>query len=202
MEHWEKAAAAIFDGDVLLPAEEEAYYFNSDFRRKVDEEIERLRKSGITPKCREKFMIENNNTIEKHQTAFISHDSRDKEIIARPLAEALSSDGYRVWFDEYSLNPGDRLRESIEKGIKECSKCILVLTNNFLTNEGWGKTEFNSIFTREIFERKKLFIPIWYNITKEQVFEYSPSLSDIVAVIWDRENPANSIKRVINSLEK
>jgi hypothetical protein len=37
-----------------------------------------------------------------------------------------------VWYDEFSLKVGDSLRESIEKGIKECKKCILILTQNYL----------------------------------------------------------------------
>jgi hypothetical protein len=79
--------------------------------------------------------------IEKPQ-AFISHDSRDKEEIARKLAYGLSSRLCTVWYDEYSLKIGDSLRDSIEKGIKEAKKCILVLTPNFLNNLGWTKKEF------------------------------------------------------------
>ena len=71
--------------------------------------------------------------IEKPQ-AFISHDSRDKEEIARKLAYGLSSRLCTVWYDEYSLKIGDSLRDSIEKGIKEAKKCILVLTPNFLNS--------------------------------------------------------------------
>src|SRR6185437_10444299 len=51
--------------------------------------------------------------------AFISHDSRDKDLIAGPLAHALSSRLCPVWYDEYSLKIGDSLRLSIEKGIRD-----------------------------------------------------------------------------------
>ena len=81
-----------------------------------------------------------------------------------------------VWFDEFSLKVGDRLRESIEKGIRECKKCILVLTPNFLSNPGWTKVEFNSIFTREIVEKQDLVLPVWRDVSRDQVFEYSPTL--------------------------
>src|SRR5205085_3382271 len=81
---------------------------------------------------------------------FISHDSRDKGSIARPLADELRKLVGRVWFDEYSLKLGASLRESIERGLRECTRCVLILTPNFLSNTGWTKTEFNSIFTREL----------------------------------------------------
>jgi hypothetical protein len=75
----------------------------------------------------------------RHQKpmAFISHDSRDN------LAMELSKRMCPVWYDEYSLEVGDR--SSIEKGIKEARKCILVLSPAFISNGGWGKAEVDSI---------------------------------------------------------
>jgi hypothetical protein len=95
----------------------------------------------------------------QHPLAFISHDSRDKDTVARPIAVKLSGLMCPVWFDEFSLEVGDPLRESIEKGIKECRKCIVVVSPNFLSNPGWTKTEFNSVFTRELIEQQNLFLP-------------------------------------------
>jgi|GEM_PF-1356556 len=116
--------------------------------------------------------------------AFISHDSRDKDLIARKLAESLSSRLCTVWYDEYSLKIGDSLRETIEEGIKDAKKCILILTKNYLTNPGWGKKEFNSIFTRELILNEKIVLPIWYGVTKKEIYEYSPSLADTFALTW------------------
>lgn len=115
--------------------------------------------------------------------AFISHDSRDKDDVARPLATALvAKNRCPVWYDEFTLKPGDRLRDSIEKGLKECKKCIVVLSKNFLSNTGWTKKEFDGIFTREIVKREHVIIPVWHDISSEDVFEYSPSLLDIVGI--------------------
>lgn len=58
--------------------------------------------------------------------AFICHDSRDKDDVARKLAINLQRMLCPVWYDEFSLRIGASLRESIEKGLKECKKCILV----------------------------------------------------------------------------
>ncbi len=71
---------------------------------------------------------------------FISHDSRDKKDIAFLVAQNLQRLQCPVWYDEFSLNLGDSLRESIEKGIRECSKCILVISPNFLSNSRMGKS--------------------------------------------------------------
>jgi hypothetical protein len=116
--------------------------------------------------------------------AFISHDSRDKIEIVGPIAKNLIHNMCPVWYDEFSLQPGDNLRENIEKGIKECRKCILVLTPNFISNNGWTKKEFDSIFTRELIENDRIIIPIWAGVSKEDVFNYSPSLANTVAINW------------------
>jgi hypothetical protein len=131
--------------------------------------------------------------------AFISHDSRDKDTIARPLAQELTRVLGRVWFDEYSLQVGDSLRESIERGLKDCMRCILVLTPNFLSNTGWTKTEFNSVFTREIIERTNVVIPVWAGVTAKEVYEYSPSLADRLAANWNDglEGVASKIREAI-----
>ncbi|MEI9403238.1 toll/interleukin-1 receptor domain-containing protein [Mesorhizobium argentiipisi] len=116
--------------------------------------------------------------------AFISHDSRDKEEIAQKLALALSSRMCPVWYDEYSLKVGDSLRESIEKGLKQCRKCIFILTPNFLANGGWAKTEYQSIFTRELVEQQKVILPVWAGVTSKDIYQYSPILADRVAAQW------------------
>jgi hypothetical protein len=116
--------------------------------------------------------------------AFISHDSRDKDLVARPLADGLRHRLCSVWYDEYSLKIGDSLRKSIDKGIKEVKKCILIISPNFLTNNGWTEKEFDSFFTREMILKERIILPIWYQVEAKQVYEYSPSLADTVAVKW------------------
>jgi len=89
-----------------------------------------------------------------------------------------------VWFDEFSLKPGDSLREKIEQGLKETAKCIVVLSPNFLSNKRWTKVEFNSVFTREIIEERNVFLPVWDSVTPKDVYEYSPSLANRLGVNW------------------
>lgn len=120
--------------------------------------------------------------------AFISHDSKDKELIAKRIAKGLASRLCPVWYDEYSLKIGDSLRESIEKGIKEACKCIVIITPNFLNNLGWSKTEFSSIFTRELVNNERVILPIWYGVTAKEVYEYSPSLADTFALTWPSQS--------------
>jgi hypothetical protein len=138
-------------------------------------------------------------TIHESPLAFISHDSRDKTDIVRPLALSLTRLACPVWYDEFSLGVGDSLRESIERGLKEARKCILILTPHFLGNEGWPKREFNSVFTRELLEKENLILPVWHEVTPQQVYEYSPSLADKYALQWSAgpEDVASKLRQAV-----
>lgn len=127
--------------------------------------------------------VEERNKWEKPQ-AFISHDSRDKIAIAQPLALELLKMQCTVWYDEFSLSVGDSLRDSIERGLKDCKKCVFLLTPNFLANGGWAKREYDSIFTRELVEQTNVILPVWAGVTKADVYKYSPALADRVAALW------------------
>jgi hypothetical protein len=115
--------------------------------------------------------------------AFISHDSRDKSFV-RALAEK-SLMRCPVWYDEYSLKVGDSLRESIDKGLKEAAKCIVVLSPNFITNPGWTKAEFNAAMSKHISSGGSVILPIWHNVTRAEVEEYSPLIVDTIALKSD-----------------
>jgi hypothetical protein len=114
--------------------------------------------------------------------AFISHDSRDKEAFVRELAHELAKNFCTVWYDEFSLKVGDSLRASIERGLRETRKCIMVLSPYFLSNEGWGRAEFDSVYTREILEKKNVILPVWLNVEAKDVYNYSSRLADKVGL--------------------
>ncbi|MGE0499905.1 MAG: toll/interleukin-1 receptor domain-containing protein [Rhizobiaceae bacterium] len=133
--------------------------------------------------------------------AFISHDSRDKDLIAEPLALQFQKFMRTVWYDEFSLQVGDSLRESIERGLTESKKCIIILTRNFLENTGWSKREYDSIFTRELVEKKKVILPVWSGVSPNDIYRFSPMLADRVAANWSDgvEEVARRLIRAIDS---
>lgn len=178
-------------GELFIPANTTKFcgrvYFYCETNVSTGE-FERIKlvaeKFGVVPVIRMREYAHYRNSMAR-PCAFICHDSRDKDEIARQVALGLSKLMCPVWYDEYSLAPGARLRESIESGIKECPKCVLILSPNFLSNTGWTKTEFNSVFTKELVEKRDAVVPVWCGITKEQLYDYSPTLVDRVGIKWD-----------------
>jgi hypothetical protein len=128
---------------------------------------------------------------------FISHAWEDKEGIARPLAEALRRKGLRVWYDEFTLRVGDSLLDSIDHGLANSRHGIVILSPHFFAKR-WTQKELAGLTAREV-SGEKVILPVWHNITAEQVRKYSPTLADRVAVSSDRglEHVVEELLRVI-----
>ncbi|WP_256595397.1 toll/interleukin-1 receptor domain-containing protein [Pseudomonas sp. LG1E9] len=110
---------------------------------------------------------------------FVSHASEDKDEFVRPLANALIAAGLKVWFDEMPLRIGDSLRQKIDKGLANSRVGLLVLSPAFI-KKGWTNYELDGIVTRSV-SGEQVLLPIWHNITKQQVMDFSSSIADKVA---------------------
>ena len=110
---------------------------------------------------------------------FISHASEDKDDFVRPLANALIEQDLNVWYDEMTLRIGDSLRQKIDKGLANSRVGLVVLSPSFI-KKGWTNYELDGIVTRTV-SGEQVLLPIWHNITKQQVVDFSPSLADKVA---------------------
>ncbi|MDD5169300.1 MAG: DUF1883 domain-containing protein [Syntrophales bacterium] len=110
---------------------------------------------------------------------FISHASEDKDSIVRSLANALTGFDLKVWYDEFTLRIGDSLRQKIDKGLANSRVGLVVLSPSFIA-KGWTNYELDGIVTRTV-SGDQILLPIWHNITKQEVIDFSPSLADKVA---------------------
>lgn len=123
---------------------------------------------------------------EKKYDIFISHASEDKDAIVRPLATKLERLTVRVWYDEFSLQLGDSLTASIDKGLQESRYGLVVLSKAFLSKR-WPEYEYRSLMTREI-DGERAILPLWYDVTKEDVKNFSLYLADIKALSISKAN--------------
>ena len=111
---------------------------------------------------------------------FISHATEDKDAVARPLATALDERGITVWYDEFELRVGDSLRRKIDAGIAASRFGLVVLSPAFFA-KGWPQYELDGLVTREV-GGEQVLLPVWHEISKDQVAAASPSLADKVAL--------------------
>ncbi|MFG3202036.1 DUF1883 domain-containing protein [Streptomyces sp. NPDC048192] len=111
---------------------------------------------------------------------FISHASEDKGAVARPLRDALTKLGVTVWLDEAQMRIGHSLRRKIDEGIRASRFGIVVLSEPFFA-KGWTNHELDGLVTRNVAGEQSL-LPIWHNLSADDVRRYSPSLADKVAM--------------------
>ena len=123
--------------------------------------------------------LANTNPGNKKYDVFISHASEDKDAIVRQLATALKEAGLEIWYDEFELKIGDSLRRKIDQGLANSRFGIVVLSHAFF-DKGWPNYELDGLVTRAV-TGEQVLLPIWHNISRQEVIGYSPSLADKLA---------------------
>jgi len=141
-----------------------------------------------------------NTTVEgvaEKWDAFICHASEDKDAIARPLYNALTNAGLRVWFDESALKLGDRLHKSIDKGILNSGFGIVILSKNFFEKD-WPQRELEALVAKET-DGVKIILPVWHNVNAAFIRSKSLLLAGLLGVSTDKgiENVAKKILEVV-----
>jgi len=117
---------------------------------------------------------------------FISHAGEDKDAVVCPLASELVDRGVSVWFDEFELRIGDSLRRKIDHGIARSRFGIVVVSRSFFA-KSWPQYELDGLVTRER-SGKQVMLPVWHEITKDEIEDESPSLADKVALATDKHS--------------
>lgn len=126
---------------------------------------------------------------------FISYAHEDKDDFVSFLAKNLINAGFKVWYDEFSLKIGDSLSEKINYGLANSLKGIVILSKSFFKKD-WTKRELRGLTARES-DGKQIILPIWHNITKDEVVKFSPPLADIIAI-----DSNESINYIVNNIKE
>ena len=111
---------------------------------------------------------------------FICHASEDKDDFVRELAGVLKDKGAVVWYDEFTMQVGSRLRREIDRGLVNSKFGIVVVSKYFFAKE-WPQRELDGLFSLEAPDQSRI-LPIWHRVTKDEVTQHSPTLADIVAL--------------------
>jgi hypothetical protein len=120
--------------------------------------------------------------LAKNFHAFLSYAGEDRSF-ADQLAGALKARGFKIWHADTILEPGDKLLESVELGLKDSSFGILLISPDYL-KKGWTQYEMD-VLIRQHIEHGKRLSPIWHKVGKEEVEARSPGLAGIFALRSD-----------------
>lgn len=151
-------------------------------------------------------MVEKNIQFKEMQDleeydVFVSHAWEDKESFVDEFVTCLKKLDLKVWYDKDQISWGDSMRKRIDEGLKKSTFGVAVLTPNYIA-EGkyWTKAELDGLFQLESINGKTL-LPIWHNLTKKEVMEYSPIIASKLAMNTAVSTPqeiAIELKKIID----
>jgi pyrimidine deaminase RibD-like protein len=129
---------------------------------------------------------------------FVSHATEDKAYV-EPLVKALEAAGIRVWYDKLTLEWGDDLRSAIDRGLSNCRYGIVVFSKSFLAKKKWTEYELNSLFALEQ-PGKKIILPIWHGITRDDLLQYGAGFADRLAKISSKDSYDDIVESLLGLL--
>ena len=136
---------------------------------------------------------------------FVSHAWEDKKDFTDEFVEELKKQGLKVWYDTDKLKWGDSMREKIDNGLSKSRYGVVILSPNYIAEQKyWTKAELNGLFQAETINGKTI-LPIWHNLTKKQVTEYSPIIADrkaMTTALMTAEEIAKELKNLFSSNDK
>jgi hypothetical protein len=94
---------------------------------------------------------------------FISYSHKDKQFVAA-LTDLLESKRLKVWYDDFSILPGDSIIEKLARGI-ENSKCFVVVLSPDFVRSGWCKSELSMAINLALgtkSKRRVKLLPVLY----------------------------------------
>ena len=164
----------------------------ADLTQAINSEVSRVKNSS-------NLSVYENNSNEKYDV-FISHANEDKENFVNEFAEVLNNLGLKIWYDENNVKWGDSIRTSIDIGLKQCRFGVVILSRHYLSKY-WTNYELEGLFQRESTDTKRI-LPIWHNITKKEIQDFSPVLAGKRAMntaIMTPEEIGQELLELVNS---
>ena len=138
--------------------------------------------------------------LQEEYDVFVSHAWEDKESFVEEFVEALRKLGAKVWYDKTQMKWGDSMREKIDDGLKKSRFGVVVLSPNYIADgKYWTKAELDGLFQMESVNGKTL-LPIWHELTKKEVLNFSPIIANKKAMSTAMMTPQEIAEELIKLL--
>jgi hypothetical protein len=104
--------------------------------------------------------------------------------------------------DQAVITLGDSLLGKVNWGLHECDYGGVVLSHHFFAKH-WTRAELDGLFSLETAERK-VILPVWKDVTLDDVRKFSPILAGRLGVSTDRgiEGVVYEIKRAVGLVDR
>jgi ribosomal protein L14E/L6E/L27E len=143
-----------------------------------------------------KKKYENQVVLNDAEQIFISHSSKEKELLALPLYASLKSFNLNPWIDKEDMQKSDYLFSEISDAIYKSNCYILIISPEFMVGK-WTNKELEAIYIQHVENNKKVFI-ILHQVSIDEFKRKYSLLSGLIA--WDTSKDIQNISREISSI--
>ena len=160
---------------------EESEKFQKDLKRSYDRQItkmKQLQNEGI--KVVQSEIHSDPSLSDKKFDIFISYASEDSDYVDK-LEEAFKNANFSVWRDKSNIAWGQSIRQSIDSGLAKSKFGLIVLSSKYI-QKYWTAYELDGILNKESSTGRQMILPLWHNVTKDEIDMKSPSLSNRLAL--------------------
>ncbi|WP_429974764.1 TIR domain-containing protein [Enterococcus sp. DIV0840c] len=133
----------------------------------------------------------------KEYDIFISYASEDSNYVDK-LEAAFNDAGFSIWRDKTNIGWGNSIRQSIDNGLVKSKFGLVVISSDYI-QKYWTGYELDGILSKESSTGRQMILPLWHNVTKDEVDAKSPTLSNRLA-LDTRLNTISDIVAAFKSL--
>jgi hypothetical protein len=148
-------------------------------------------------------VMQEENALMEKRDVFISHASEDKAPVAKELADHLIAQGITVWYDEYSVRLGDDLLHKIDEGLANSQFGVIIFSPNFFAaKKTWTMREYSGLVAGEDVDKEKRIIPVWHQITREEIYQKSPTIANRLALLTSKMSVEAIAKKIADRVRE
>ncbi|WP_315306504.1 TIR domain-containing protein, partial [Enterococcus devriesei] len=160
---------------------EESEKFQKDLKRSYDKQITKMRQiQNEEIKVVQSEILNDPSLNDKEYDIFISYASEDSEYVDK-LEKSFKNANFSVWIDKSNIGWGQSIRQSIDNGLAKSKFELIVLSSKYIQKH-WTGYELDGILNKESSTGRQMVLPLWHNVTKDEIDKKSPSLSNRLAL--------------------
>ncbi|MDX8338833.1 toll/interleukin-1 receptor domain-containing protein [Draconibacterium sp. IB214405] len=141
---------------------------------------------------------------------FISHCSKDKEYVVKPVADLLISDNISCFYDDYEIKSFDNILDKIDYGLRNSQYVVAFIHEDYF-DRNYTTNEFKS-FLHNLGAKKGRILPILLGTKLKKVFNdlsFANLVKPYIIDDYERGIPVksaeindlvNQIKNLLNEL--
>ena len=142
-------------------------------------------------------VMQKENAQMLERDVFISHAYEDKAAVAKELADRLLAAGINVWHDEYEVKLGQDLLYKIDEGLVHSQFGVIIFSPDFFAaKKTWTAKEYSGLVAGEDTDKEKRIIPVWHNITREEIAKKSPTIANRLALLTSKMSVEEMAKKI------